>query len=591
MAFERTRRISHALLDYAWRKLNARTRAPFLLALRLVRSAPDKLRIAPPDLRTCDPSLADQIYLGCYALSGVSADTGGRSPFEVDPPSEMWLKSLHEFGWLRHLRAAETKVARSNAQALIEDWIRLASRHPPIAYQPEVTAQRLLSWMSQSPMILAEVDHSYYKRFLRTLVRQVLNLSYAINEAPHGKPRLIAAIALATASVCLFDNPRQLRQRLARLDQELSWQILPDGGHVSRNPMVGLDLLVHLLPLRQALIAQGTTPSPTLIGAIDRMMPFLTGLRHGDGTFAHFNGVSTTPIDQVATILAFQEEPGAPPRTSPYGGYERLQAGSTLLILDTGAIPPVKTSADAHAGALSFELSSGRTPIVINCGAPQQHQENWRPFARATAAHSTLVFNETSSAQFLYGSRLEATLGGLILDGPTAVITKRTSSEEDEAETLTLSHDGYRKRFGLVHERRISVAKKGSQVLGVDRLIAEGKPPGADSDYFVLRFHLHPALKASVARGGALVHLILNNGEAWEFEVDTSRARLDESIHFAHRQGHRKTQQIVVEGSFHDTPEISWSFTRLGRQRSRNRRTVTAELPFEQDTDTAQGEK
>ena len=52
----------------------------------------------------------------------------GRSPFEIEPPSEEWSDQLLGFGWLRHLRAAESAITRANARALVDEAKRLSPR-------------------------------------------------------------------------------------------------------------------------------------------------------------------------------------------------------------------------------------------------------------------------------------------------------------------------------------------------------------------------------------------------------------------------------------------------------------------------------
>ena len=127
------------------------------------------------------------------------------------------------------------------------------------------------------------------------------------------------------------------------------------------------------------------------------MMPMLRFFRHGDGTFALFNGMSGTPTDLIATLLAYDDTHGTPMANMPHTGYQRLDAGAMTIIMDTGAPPPPSVSQDAHAGCLSFELSSGPSRIVTNCGMPATGRDNWRAFARDTPAHSTLTYHGTSS--------------------------------------------------------------------------------------------------------------------------------------------------------------------------------------------------
>ena len=100
------------------------------------------------------------------------------------------------------------------------------------------------------------------------------------------------------------------------------------------------------------------------------MMPMMRFFRHGDGTFAHFNGMGPTLPDLMATILAYDDARGAPLANAPHSGYQRVEIGEMVLLMDTGAPPPINVSQEAHAGCLSFELSHGLQRIVVNCGLP-----------------------------------------------------------------------------------------------------------------------------------------------------------------------------------------------------------------------------
>ena len=240
-------------------------------------------------------------------------ETAGESPFDVGPPSEDWLRELHSFGWLRHLRAADTPLARSNARAIVEDWLALHRRPGgETVWDTDVTARRALSFLAQSPLILHDADHDLYRDFVRSLLRHASVLRSAIGSSEPGLPRMHAAIAIALIGLSLSQQERLARTGLDRVDAELQAQILPDGGHVSRNPAALVEILVDLLPLRQALIARGLVPSETLMNSIDRMMPMLRFFRHGDGAFAHFNGVAASASGLVATVISYDETLGTP---------------------------------------------------------------------------------------------------------------------------------------------------------------------------------------------------------------------------------------------------------------------------------------
>jgi uncharacterized heparinase superfamily protein len=530
--------------------------------LRFLGRMPERLLIAPTDLRTADPTMADEIYSGRFSLGGEVVDVGRRSIFTMPPPSENWASLLHGFGWLRHLRASDMTVARPHARLLISDWIALQGRHGPVARQPEVTARRVISWLSQTPMILDGCDHAFYRRFMRSLVGQVRHLRVSATNAPAGMPRLQITIALAAAALSMAGHERMARQSARWLDAELSRQILPDGGHISRSPAATLELLADLLPLRQTFTARGMQPSRTLVAAIDRMMPMLRFFRHGDGSLARFNGTGDTPFDLIATVLAYDDARGQPVPNAPHSGYQRMTAGHTTVLVDTGPPPPIAVSGEAHAGCLSFEMSVGRQPMIVNCGRPRPIDRKHRRVSRTTAAHSTATINDSSSCRFLTRPGLSARLGEVILAGPGHVPVER--GQEDGSIVVRASHDGYVERFGMVHERRLKLSATGDRLEGTDTFLTEyGQPVGRRGrDSFAIRFHLHPTVTARRAESGRGIELELADGEIWIFE-SSPEPGIEESVMFSDVHGTRRTEQVVITGRPQQQPSVSWRLRRV----------------------------
>ncbi len=526
---------------------------------------PERLVIAPQDIRTSDPTLAADIYAGVFAFAGKVAESGGRSPFDLEPPSPQWQRELHSFGWLRHLKAADGALTRSNARALVSDWIAQEAKAPAVAMEPEVAARRLIAFVTQSPLILEEADRAFYRRFVKSIVRHVRWLRRGLKATPEGYPTLLALVALAEAALALDGQSRLLRLVSARLDAELSAQVLADGGHVSRNPQVVLDLAMDLLPLRQAYTARGVAPSAALIGAIDRMLPMLRFFRHRDGEFARFNGMGTTPVDALAAVLAHDDTRGQPVANASQSGYQRLDCGRTTLIVDMGAPPPLGLNGKAHAGCLAFEMSAGASRFIVNCGGAEG-PDLWCEAARATAAHSTLVIENTSSARFVKSPLLRRLIGPAMLSGPVKVRSERLERHNDIA--VIGSHDGYLARFGVVHSRSLTLAADGSQVIGVDRLT--GKPARGGRDGYAIRFHLHPAIRASRTGGGSVL-MVAPDGEAWSFAATDLDVELAESVYLSAVHGRRRSQQIVLSGRIRETPEVTWSLQREAAGRTSRR--------------------
>ncbi|KMO16677.1 heparinase II/III family protein [Methylobacterium platani] len=540
----------------------------------LARLRPTGLVIAPQDLRTSDATIAADIYAGLFVFAGRALATGGRSPFDFAPPSIQWGEALYGFGWLRHLRAAESALSRANARAFVQDF--MAGRGDRVlAQRPAVVARRLISLLSQSPLVLEGADHAFYQAFLRQIGRCTRALDRALRRGMLPRDRLVAAVALTYAGLCCEGFEPVLRRGTRLLHRELTRQILPDGGHRSRDPGFAKDLLLDLLPLRQSFLSRDIAPPEALLNAVDRMLPLLRLLRHGDASLGHHNGMGATAADQLATLLVYDGALAKPLMHAPHSGYARLEgAGGTLVVADIGAAPPPAYSVVAGAGCLSFELSCGAQRLVVNCGMPATGEE-MRELSRTTAAHSTACLADTSSCRFLalphpglihpLAAWLTRRMGPIIVRGPAEVAVERGSDAEG-ASVLAARHDGYVPTLGLRHERRWRLHADGALLEGHDGFVAEtgarGDPVGSgDPVAAAIRFHLHPSVRAS--RVGRGVHLA-GAGAPWLFEVDEIDPVIEESVFFAAFNGARRTEQIVLHLTVGDGTRVAWRFRRLG---------------------------
>lgn len=522
-------------------------RTPFP-ALRHGGLVIDRLLLSPRDLRTADPSFASEIYHGHFGLAGAVAMTGSESPFATLPPSAAWERELHGFGWLRHLSASGDEISREHARALVRDWMHIRARAVGIAWEPEILARRVISWLSHSRIFLEGADQRFYDAVMASLTRQVRHLYGHYADTPVGRPRLTALTALVLAELCTRETYSGQSRATRQFCEELDRQIFSDGGHVSRNPAVLVDLMLDLLPLRQCFVARDHPPPEKLVAAIERIMPMIRFFRMGDGSLARFNGCGTTPTDNLAAVLAHDETLGRPLTLAEPSGYCRLEHGGTVVVVDCGRSPPAALSGEAHAGTLAMEMSAGSHPVIVNCGAPGRSGDDWRQVARATAAHSTLVMNDTSSAQLSAAG--PGGEGGAIIAGPANVTA--TLENADGVQVLRASHDGYDQRFGVTHARRLSVSGGGDTIVGEDVLFAPHglKGEAAGNGAYVIRFHLHPSVSAEISADQRTARLHLPNRESWHLTARELPLGLEESVFLADHRGPRRTQQVVLYGNF-----------------------------------------
>lgn len=518
--------------------------------------APDRLLVTPKSFYPKSPAEAELMLLGRFRLAGGEAVTRDGSPFFVTPPSELWAESLHGFHWLRHFDAGGSEPFQEHLRQLIAHWVRNYGQWHPVAWRPQVIARRLMTWSSFGRLVLANAEVLFRSRVLLSMARQARHLARTAHMAPAGMPRFTAAVGLVQSGVCLPDGDARMARGLHMLAEELSMQILPDGGHVSRNPECILEAASDLLSLVDAMTQRELVVPVTVRRALDRMMPMIRFMRHGDGRLAVFNGSSEGVDGWAETILLHDTGKPRSLTQAPQSGYQRINCGDTHVLVDAGAPPPSQYACHANAGALSFELSAGPDRLIVNCGTSLTKGDEWLDAMRATAAHSTVTVSDESSAHVVPQGWAQGLLGARLVDGPRIVECKRRESEDGVY--LDMSHDGYAPRFQLRHERRLYVSHDGTDIRGEDRLVAAAGQAPARS--FALRFHLHPSVR--VMKAGRGVVLTLPGGATWRFSSDGDLA-VAESVYLAHANQIRKTQQIVVTAT--TTPDagcVKWALKR-----------------------------
>ena len=503
---------------------------------------------------------ADSLLRGRFRFYGVSLDVpDGVSVFDLRPPSPAWHAALHSFAWLPALSNAGGDNARKLATNLIGQWVKRYDAYSEPVWLPQIMARRLAAIFSHGRLVILNSEMMWRSRLFVSLREQSKILERISREAPDGLPRLEAAAVLALSGLCLDDSMRRRQAGIARLEEEIERQILPDGGHISRSPEALLSAYRHVIMVMESLSAAGEEPPHALRNAHDRMAPMLRFFRHADGALALFNGGAECDPRMIAGLLARDDVRGQPFHHARHSAYQRLAAGRTLCLLDCGKTPPAAFALDARAGAGAFELSSGQDRIVVNCGAGGLTHQTWNAALRATAAHSTLTCSDTSSAQILPAGILRDLLGARLIGGPQEPVSRRV--ETAQGWTVEAMHDGYVEQFGLRHERQITLSPQGLMVTGRDRLVpVEGHPTMGRS--YAVRFHIHPDVRVSRLEGGGIL-LKLSGGEGWRFRAGGGLLDVEESVYLGGPVV-RRTEQLVVSGTMKDSPaEIAWVFEQI----------------------------
>lgn len=485
----------------------------------------------------------------------------------ADPRSAALVQGFH---WLDDLAAVGDGRARALAQAWLADWIARFGDGSGPGWTPDLAGQRLIRWITHGLFLLRGQDKAGSAAYFRSAGQQAIFLSRRWKAARPGLPRFAALTGTIYSGLALTGMERQVDPATAALARDCKTQVGRDGGIPSRNPEELTETLTLLTWAETALTDAEREVPDSLRSAIARIAPTLRALRHADGGLARFHGGGRGADGRLDEALAASGSTTQPDPATLHMGYGRLAAGRTTLILDAAAPPGGARAATAHASTLAFELTSGRRPLIVNCGSGSFFGGDWVRAGRATPSHSTLGIDGVSS------SRLAATGNGedRLTDTPRDV---RVHFETlPDGTRLAASHDGYRHSHGMIHARTLDMTIDGRGLAGEDLLTVLDAADEAAFDTamtretlqgipFSIRFHLHPEVEAQLDLGGSAVSLTLKSGEIWVFrQTGAQRMHLAPSVYLeSGRLKPRATQQVVLVGrAMSYATRIRWSLAK-----------------------------
>jgi uncharacterized heparinase superfamily protein len=498
-----------------------------------------------------DAKIGSTILGGVFPLAGQTVRRN-TDIWSAEGVRASWHASLHGFTWLGDLAAVGDQAARRKGIGLIMDWIDHNHDWTPVIWRAPVLGARVASWLAYYDFFFGAADEMVQRRVRKSLARQAVHLGRVAAHECDGADRIRALTGAAQATICLPKQRKRLDTVLRTLTAELDRQILPDGGHVERNPSVLVDILYQIAEVKNCLNQAQLVVPDGLQSAIDRMAPMVRFLRHGDGGLALFNGSVEGDPAVTDRILQLAESAGRAFNSAPYAGFERLEAGRSLIVVDAGDPPKPGWDSHAHAGALSFEFSTGKERMIVNCGATVHDDEAWREAQRSTPAHSTLSLALTNSSALTdtgFGAR-RAHVTALRKDAEGCCL-------------LEMQHSGFSAPLGFKHFRRIFLNQDGTDLRGEDRLIPIDPNQPVAPRRFEVRFHLHPSVQASLLANHEAALLKLPSGAGWRFRSGGAAIRLEDSIYMGRRGDARRSQQLVLTGETHEGDRIvKWAIRR-----------------------------
>lgn len=550
------------------RLLDLRFRSP-IHRMALKGRFPLKLLGVPEDPVPGDRNRAERLRAGriWHGGHGVALATG---PLDDPDSPAAWKDWLHGWTWLRDLSTAPP-VGQDEAlriERLARRWIERWPDYDPEAWAPDRTGRRVLMAIAHIPLLVPRYDQVHHSAILNAIARWCRHLERAALVAPEGFQRIEALAGLLGGSLLLPGHDDRAARAEADLARALDALLSTDGAIVTRSPLDLATLGDLLLTLAAFHTARGQLPSAVIERGLGAVRKGLGGLLMGDGLPAPWHGGQPSPL-QMARL-------GTTPGPAPQG-YLRLASGRSILVADVSPPPPQRGSHGPHASTLAFVLSDGAQPLLVACGGPfGPGASGAEPLPlppdlaeglRATAAHSTLVIADTNS------TRLRT--GGARRPGGVEEVTAHYRSDAG-GHWVEARHDGYRKRFGFDHLRRLWLSPDGTDLRGEDFLLPAtsglrrlGK---SMTEPIAIRFHIAPGATLAPANEGQGIFIRLGPARtpvAWSFRANLppgARLAVEPSLVVGFDGSARPAEQIVLHADTVGAKAgIGWAFRRQTR--------------------------
>ena len=468
-----------------------------------------------------------------YVLLDVKTD----NPWRIFPFSEEVEVGIDGFSWLHDLAIINNRSSRD----LSEAWINLF----PLG------RLNVNTYSSSSRLIAILMNFSYLKitcekTTLNKLKTIIKNDYFFLNLYKNFSFNILEKLAIyhsliLSGYVFNFTKKKQKKMISSMTKLLLIYKAKAKMGEV-RNPEELSEIFFYLLEIFEiAKILENDKPFIE-VEKLRKLSGFFGSsiryLQFGNGSLVSAHGGCLGNYNRYVKFLGEVKNYKRGDKICDLG-FKRLDGARMSMIVD--ASPPLYGKRDriAHASFSSFELYYGSKAIFVNCGGGSRFGHEYRKYCQSSKAHNVLLFNEKSQCSF--GKRFfsKSTPYYYIKDGPRN--TKINCINSITEKIVELSHDAYKKDYGISVHRRISVDLLKNRVMGQDMVNPDGEPREKLRDTAVcLYFHVHPSIVCRKKKSGVLIEI-----------------PGDKKMFFTHKGGDLTMEKSTYVGDFFEPQEIT----------------------------------
>ena len=459
-------------------------------------------------------------------------------------------RKLNNFFWIFSL---DLKSSSSSVQKIIENWIEVNHKYNSRSWEFDTTSKRIISWLSNTKLTYDSGSEKYKLEFNLILQKQILHIINEIKSSNNYNDKLIGIAAVIIFSLSYSNQEKYLSTSLYYLKKVIHNSLDKYNFPKSRNIKQSIFFFKYLI-----LIREWFKESQVLIPEfIDEYIYYL-GQSYAffwknikfDPLFNGNNNSNNEEFDHYLKRLgySFKNE------NYEHSDYISLLNKKINLFMDVGPSPQRKYSNEYQAGALSFEFLSSGKKIFTNSGIYQGNNYKLNKLSRSSAAQNTLVIDDSSSCKFSKKNNNK-----FEIKHDLKIIKKNIIFEKNYWK-INCAHDGFLKKYNIIHEREIEFYPDNSKLIGVDKIIGKKKLPNLKFD---IRFHLDPLSKVMKTQDSKSI-LIEIGDQGWKFKCKNHKIDIDNGLYFGKKNTYKENQNIFISGIIDSqNNDIKWELTKI----------------------------
>ena len=475
------------------------------------------------------------------------------SLWKLSSKNVMEFQNLHNFLWLISL---DIKTNKISTQTIIENWIDNNSYFNEDTWKLDIISKRLIAWISNFNLTIDESGLKYKEKFLLSITKQINHLSKNIDSLDDNENKLICSSSLILVGLTFKNQNKHFKLGLSILKKIIKNYFDDTGFPKSRNPEELLICLKYLILIKEWIKESQNQIPDYLEEIIFNSGKSYNFLLKNLNKLPLFNGSSEIENREFNKYLNYFNYNFNDNSKEKYG-YLVFKDKKITFIMDIGNNSDFKYSKKYQCGCLSFEITSNNEKFICNLGFSPN--KKLTTLSKSTAGHSTLYLNNSSSCIFMNNHFFKAHKENQLYEG--LKIVKKKIIVEKNFESVTASHDGYKKRYGYIHERSIKFIKKEKVFIGIDKLIKEKE---ADNIEYGIRFHIYPGIKMVKTQNSKSILLSLRNNEGWKFSCYNKEVLIQKGIYLGNKNKIMENENIYISDMTNGEDQIiEWKFEKI----------------------------